>query len=253
MKLLSRLLRKQVDELDLTLQRLAPDRAAAAASLEHAAKQVTELAARLNQRRSVVNEKMRDRTKLFDGEATANHRTRINESRRIAREALATAREAKSATAAALQAACARCEEAVSALEVATLRRASSEEAFNTACQSVERSSDQIAALISTDQAVCRGLRARIREIDRALIDASAAVQTRQSDLRRALEEFDETIDTEALTAAVAVLTTAIGDLYKRVGARSAVLLRTTRRAALPQPCRKKSTRRKPSLQSGNP
>jgi exonuclease SbcC len=227
-------LRKQVGELDLTLQRLAPDRAAAAASLEHARKQVTESAARLNQRRSVVDEKMLDRTKLLDGEATASHRTRINESRRTAREALATAREAKSTTAAAFQAACARGDEAVSALEVATLRRASAEDAFNAACQSVERSSDQVAALISTDQAVCRALRARIKEIDRALIDASAAVLTRQSDLSRALEEFDETTDAEALTAAVAVLTTAIGDLHQRVGALSAVLLRDdeARRAA---------------------
>ena len=89
-------MRKQVGELELTLQRLAPDRAAAAASLEHARTQVTETAARLDQRRSVVDEKTLARAKLFDGEATAGHRTRINEARRIAREALATAREAKS-------------------------------------------------------------------------------------------------------------------------------------------------------------
>ena len=81
------ILRKQVGELDLTLQRLAPDRAAAAASAEHARTQVTETAARLNQRRSVVDEKTVARAKLFDGEATASHRTRINEGRRIAREA----------------------------------------------------------------------------------------------------------------------------------------------------------------------
>jgi exonuclease SbcC len=51
--------------LDLTLQRLAPDRAATAASLEHAGKQVTESAVRLNQRRLVVDEKMLDWTKLL--------------------------------------------------------------------------------------------------------------------------------------------------------------------------------------------
>jgi exonuclease SbcC len=219
-------LRKQVGELDLTLQRLAPDRAAAAASLEHARTQVTETAARFDQRRSTVGEKTLARTKLFDGEATASHRTRINEVRRIAREVLATAREAKSAAAAAFQAAGARCEEAVSALEVATRRRASAEDAFSAACQEVARSPDQVGTLIATDPAVCRSLRARVQEIDRAVNDASASVLTRQNDLNRALEEFDETTDAEALTAAVAVLATEIGDLHQRTGAISAALVR---------------------------
>ena len=219
-------LRKQTGELDLTLQRLAPDRAAAAASLEHARTQVTETAARLNQRRSVVDEKTLARIKLFDGETTASHRTRINEARRIARETLATAREAKSTTAAAVQAAGARCEEAVSALEVATRRRASAEDAFNAACQGVARSPDHVAALIATDPAVCRALRVRIQEIDRAVNDACAAVLTRQNDLSRALEEFDETTDAEALTAAVAALAMEIGELHQRTGALSAALLR---------------------------
>ena len=78
-------LRKQIGELDLTLQRLARDRAVAAASLEHAQLQVTETAARLDQRRSIVDEKMLARAGLLDGEATGVHRTRINEARRTAR------------------------------------------------------------------------------------------------------------------------------------------------------------------------
>jgi DNA repair protein SbcC/Rad50 len=227
-------LRKQVVELDLTLQRLAPDRAAAAASAEHARTLMAETAARLGQRRSVVDEKTVERAKLFDGEATASHRTRINEGRRIAREALGTAREAKSAAAAAFQAAGARYQEAVLAMEVATRRRTSAEEAFNVACLGVERSLDQVSALIATDQSVRTALRARIQEIDRALNDAGAAVLTRQNDLNRSLEEFDETTDAEALTAAVTVLTTEIGDLHQRTGALAAALVRDdeARRAA---------------------
>ena len=77
-------------------------------------------------------------------------------------------------------------------------------------------------------------LRARIQEIDRAVNDAGAAVLTRQNDLNRSLEEFDETTDAEALTAAVAVLATEIGDLHQRTGALAAALVRDdeARRAA---------------------
>jgi len=212
----------------------APLRFAAAASLEHARTQVMETAVRLDRRRSVVDEKTLARTKLFDGEATASHRSRINEARRIAREALATAREVKSGAAAKFRAAGARCEEAVLALEVATRRRASAEEAFNAACRGVARSLEQVAALIATDPTVCRALRARIQEIDRAVNDASAAVLTRRNDLSRALEEFDETIDVDTLAVAVAALAMEIGNLHQRTGVLSAAVVRDdeARRAA---------------------
>ena len=116
-------LRRQAGELEMTLQQLAPDRSVAAASLEHARAQMTEAAAHLNQRRLVVEERARARAELLGGEATASHRTRINEARRTARETRARAREASSATSAAFQSASARCEEAASGLEVANCRR----------------------------------------------------------------------------------------------------------------------------------
>lgn len=219
-------LRKQFGQLELTLQRLALDRAAAATSFEHARTQMTETSARLTQRRSIMEEKANARAQLLDGELTATHRTRVNESRRIARERLASVREAKSATAAAFQAAGARCEETISALESATSRRASAEQAFNAACQDVARPHDQVAALLATDPAVCIALRVRIQEIDRAVNDAQGAILTRQNDLSRALEGFDETTDIEVLTPAVAVLVTEIGDLQQRIGVLSAALTR---------------------------
>ena len=219
-------LRKQVGELDLTMQRLAPDRAVAAASLEHARLQVTETAARLGQRRSVADEKMLARAGLLDGEATGVHRTRVNEARRTARETLAAVREEKSIAAAGLQGAGARCEEAASVVEAAKRRRTSAEDAFGAACQSVSRSRDEVVALIATDPSVRLVLRARLQEIDRAVNDSGAAVLTRQHDLIRALEAFDETTDAEALTAAVTVLATEIGELHQRTGVLSALLLR---------------------------
>ncbi|UGA49017.1 AAA family ATPase (plasmid) [Bradyrhizobium quebecense] len=211
-------LRKRAGELEMTLQRFAPDRAAAAVSLEYARTQTTESAARLNQRRLVVEEKATARAELLGGEATASHRTRINEARRTARETLAKAREAKSAAAGAFQSASARCEEAVAGLEAAKNRRASAEGAFNMACQGIARSPGQVFTLIATDPAVCRALRRRIQEIDRTVNDADAAVLMRREDLERSLEGFDETTDAEASTAAVATLTTEIADLHQRTG-----------------------------------
>ncbi|WP_429923199.1 AAA family ATPase [Agrobacterium vitis] len=227
-------LRELVGQLGMTLQRLASERAAAGASLEHAQAQVTATARLLDQRRLAEEEKARARAELLDGEATASHRTRINETCMITREALARARETKFATDAAFQAAGARCDEAAAGLETAKGRNAFAEEAFNAACLDIARSSDQVAALIATDPALSRALRVRIAEIDRGVNDAGAAVLTRQNDLHRVLDGFDETTDAEALAAVVAVLATEIGDLQQRIGVLVATLARDdeARRAA---------------------
>lgn len=219
-------LRKQVGEFEMKLQRLAPDQAAAAVSLEYAQTQMTESATRLTQRRLVVEEKASARADLLGGEATASHRTRINEARRTARETLARAREAKSANTATFQSAVARCEEASAGLKAAKNRLVSAEVAFTAASQDVARSPDQVSALIAADPAVCRALRTRIQEIERTVNDADAAVLTRQSDLGRALEGFDETTDAVALAAFVSALATEIGDVHQRTGVLSAELAR---------------------------
>jgi len=219
-------LRKQVGELEMTLRRLAPERAAAGASLEHAQAQVTATALLFDQRRMAEDEKARARAGLLDGEATASHRTRVNEACRVTRNALAHAREAKSTTDAAFQAAGARCDEAAAGLETANGRKASAEEAFKLACLDIARSSEQVAGRIATDPAVSRALRSRIQEIDRSVNDADAAVFTRQNDLDRALEGFDETIDAEALNTVIAVLATEIGELQQRTGVLFSALAR---------------------------
>ncbi|GEC15345.1 AAA family ATPase [Nitrobacter winogradskyi] len=229
-----RALREQVGELEMTLRRLAPERAAADASLEHARAQVTATALLLDQRRIAEGEKARARAELLGGEVTATHRARINEACRTTREAFARAREAKSANDAVFQAAAARCDEAADGLETANGRNASAEETFNAACLDVARSSDQVAALIETDPALSRALRIRLQEIDRGVNDAGAAVVLRQNDLHRALAGFDETTDADALTAVIAALATEIGDLQQRIGVLSAALARDdeARRAA---------------------
>lgn len=246
-------LREQVGQLEMTLQRLAPERAAAGASLEHAQAQVTATALLLDQRRMAEGEKARARAELLHGEATASHRARINEACRITREALAHARETRSATDAAFQAAGARCDEAAAGLETANGRSAVAEEAFKAACLNIARSSDQVAALIATDPSFGRALRLRIQEIERGVNDAGVAVLTRHNDLHRALEGFDETTDAEALAAVIAALATEIGDLQQRTGVLAAALARDdeARRAAANLSA--ESTLRKRNSQSGRP
>lgn len=218
----------------MTLQRLAPERAAADASLRHAQAQVTAAALLLDQRRLAEGEKARARAELLDGEATASHRARITEACQTTREALARARETKSTTDAAFQAAGARCDEAAAGLETAKGRNALAEKAFNAACMDIARPPDQVAALIATDPALSGALRVRIREIDRGVNDAGTAVLTRQNDLNRALEGFNETTDVEELAAVVATLGTEIGDMQQLTGGLAATLARDdeARRAA---------------------
>jgi DNA repair protein SbcC/Rad50 len=228
-------LREQVRQFEITLQRLAPERAAAGASLEHAQAQVTATVLLLDQRRIAEGKIARARSQLLNGEATVSHRTGINEAYRTAREMLARASETKSASDAAFQAANARCEEAAAVLENANGGNALAEEAFSVACLDIARSSDQVVALIGTDPASIKVLRGRIKEIDRGVNDAGAALLTRQNDLNRALEGFDETADAEALTAVIAALATEIGDLQQRTGILAAALARDeeARRAAV--------------------
>ena len=227
-------LRAQVGQLEMTLQRLAPERAAARASLDHAQAQVTAAALLLDQRRVAEEEKARSRAELLDGEATASHRARINEACRTTREALARARETKSATDAAFQAAGARCDEAAAGLETANDRKALAEGIFNAACLHIARSPDEVATLIATDPALIKALRIRIQKVDRGVNDAGTAVLTRQNDLHRALEGFDETTDAEALAAVIAASATEIGELQQRTGVHAAALTRDdeARRAA---------------------
>ncbi len=228
-------LREQVKQFETTLQRLAPERAAAGASLEHAQEQVTATALLLDQRRMAEGKIASARSQLLNGEAIVSHRTRIDEAYLTAREMLARASETKSASDATFQAASARCEEAAAVLENANGGNALAEEAFSVACQDIARASNQVVALIDTDPASIKVLRGRIQEIDRGVNDAGTALLTRQNDLNRALEGFDETTDAETLTAVIAALATDIGDLQQRTGVLAAALARDeeARRAAV--------------------
>ncbi|MGB8841893.1 MAG: AAA family ATPase [Aliidongia sp.] len=211
-------LRKRVGEFSSTLQDLARKREGAVASLDHVRTQAVTAAAELDQRCSVAEKKTLARATLLEGEATSSHRTRFNETRRIAREALATAREAKSKTAAAFEAAGARHDEVVVALAAARAHHASAESAFGAACHAIAWSTEQVAAILATDREVSSALRLRIQEIDRVVSETGAVALTRQNDLSKALAGFDETTDAAALAVAVAALVTEIGDLHEQTG-----------------------------------
>ncbi|WP_439573840.1 AAA family ATPase [Phreatobacter sp.] len=227
-------LRGQVLQLKTTLQRLAPERAAAGASLRHAQDHAADVARLLDQRRKAEAAKAGARAQLLDGEATASHRARISEACRASRQALASAREAKSSAHAGLTTADARCGDADDNMKAARGLAASTEETFTAACSGIARSPDQVAALIAVDPAVISALRARLSEIDRGVSDAAAAVLMRRYDVQRALEGFDEAADAETLAASVAALVAEIGGLQQRTGIVAVTLARDdeARRAA---------------------
>jgi len=128
------------------INRLPPEHAAAATSLEHARTQAADSVARREQRRSSMAQKAAARANLLHGETTAAHRTRINDSRRQARDNLAAVRAAAAAAAAAFQAAVARCEEADTTLEAERRRVAFSQHAFEQACETIGRETDLAAS-----------------------------------------------------------------------------------------------------------
>ena len=221
-----RALQARIESLDQSLRQLAPTRAAAATSLEHARTTARETDHRMMQRRLVADEKAKARAELFDGEATASHRTRLNKARQDAREKLALARDHKSATAGAFQAAEARCADALAAQGIALLRRNAGEAAFAAACEVIAQQPDQIAALLAADPSQSRDLRERTQSLDQAVNEAGTSVAMRQQDLDKALEGFDPTADQEALGAEILALSDAIAAFHQQTGALDARLLR---------------------------
>jgi len=219
-------LRGRVDELHRTAQRLAPERAAAAASAATSVAQTTEARRHAELRRATLEEKVSARAQLLNGEETDAHRKRINDAHAAVRTKLAGSSEARSAAAAALQAAVGRHDEVAGALETAVAQRATAEKSFVAACAAAGRAIDLVTALLATDPAVVGALRSRISAIETASSDAQAGAAVRRSDLALALEGYDEATDAEALAAAIELLGTEIGGLHQRSGVLSATLQR---------------------------
>lgn len=212
-------LRQRADRLESTLRHTELELAAARASQSHAAASLETAQANLEQRATMVEGKSADRASMLAGEATASHRTRINEARRLAREALAGATTAKSAAAVALKGADARCEEALGAHAAAQHRCKAAELAFDAAAHDVAKAPDDIAMLLDHDPAATKALAQKLESLDHAVNSAIAALATRQSDMKAVLEGFDATLDAAALAETAAPLTKAIDDLHQQTGA----------------------------------
>jgi len=217
-------LRDKIGQFEIAIQGLERNRVGATASLDHARTDVAKLEGAVEQRRLVEQGKSEARAALLDGEDTQSHRDRFNAALEATREALASASETKSASDAALQTASARLEDGTTILQAACQSSAAAEAAFNSACVGIERPAEQVASLIATDPEQTRALRARIQEMDRAISDAATTVQTRKTDLQRALEGFKEEPDAGTLTTAIETLNTEIAEMQKRSGVLAATL-----------------------------
>ena len=221
-----RSLREQVGDLDTQLRNLSPQRAAAVAALDAARVAASEATLRVEQRGLVLEEKRSQRANLLEGEATNVHRTRINEERRTARDALSTARNAQTIAATAYKAVLTRHEEAVAVAETARHRHENAIAAFTGACAIVGRTPEAVLGLLSTDPDVPASLRDRLQSIDRALHTAEIGLLTRRGDLARLLQDVDETIDLQSLADAINDLTAEIADLHQRSGGAATTLAR---------------------------
>ena len=211
-------LRQRLGMLEATLQHTAVDLAAARAALGHAAASLKTAQANFEQRRIVVGDKSAERASMLAGEVTASHRTRINESRRVARETLAGATMTRSAAAAALQGADARCEEALGARDAAQHRCNAAEFAFDAASHERTQMPDDVAALLDHDPALTQALAQRLQVLDDAANKALTGLATRQSDMKAVLEGFDTTLDAAALAEIAAPLASVLAAMQQQTG-----------------------------------
>ncbi len=162
------------------------------------------------------------RAPLLDGEETGAHRTRINESRLAAQQALKAATEAQGVAVATLAGARSTLTHAAAHRDAALARHAAARDAFAAACG--ERGPEAVTALLAQDPAIRAGLRQAADGRDRDLRDAATALATRMAD--RDAQEAGPEIDVMAVRAEAEAGAEAIANHQQRLGAIAADLAR---------------------------
>ncbi len=206
-------------------QRLSPALAAARVSRLHALTQVTASAARQAARVEAVEACVAARRACLDGEATEIHRARILHVRSTAVEALAVAQKNQSVAVMAQAALAARRDEAQRVDTLATDREQATALEFTQACARLGHAPSVVLAVLATTPELVSALRARLRALDHACEHARLTVASRQSDLRRALDAFDDRPATAAITDIVAQLDMEMTALNQRAGALALTLM----------------------------
>lgn len=156
------------------------------------------------------------RAALLGGEETGTHRTRINDGRRAAREALEAAHAGRSEAAARRAAAQAALDAAMAREARGTARLAAAQSAFLEACG--PRHPDHVAVLLATAPAVTAALRSRVETVTREASEAEAALATRRADLETLVAGIPE-IDVPTVEAAASKASDAMAARQQRLGA----------------------------------
>ena len=201
---------------------LAPGRAVAASLCETEARAASRARAEAAERQARLGQARAARAGLLGGEATGAHRTRLNNERRGAREALQAAQAAVAEAARALTGAVTEASAAATALERAAARHAAAQAAFTQACG--ERGREAVAALLAVPAETREALRARIEGLGREEAEAMTALATRRADVEALSTEAE--IDVPAAQAEAARLADATAQAQQRLGALDAELRR---------------------------
>ena len=215
-------LRMQHAGYEAQLAALALERAAAASLSDTEARAAAKARAEAGERQSRLVEARAARAGLLGGEATGPHRTRCNNERRAARDALQAAQAASAEAARALTGAVTEASAADAALERAATRHEAAEAAFAQACG--ERGREAVAALLAVPAETREALRARLDRLGREEAEAMTALATRRADVETLSTDVE--IDVSAAQTEAARLTEAMAQAQQRLGALDAELRR---------------------------
>ncbi|MGX5775327.1 AAA family ATPase [Methylorubrum zatmanii] len=215
-------LRTRHAALDSRIAALAPERAAAAMQLDGAERQAGRAIEALAERTARLEQARKARAQLLGGEATGPHRTRVNNERHAARDALKTAQAAHAEAASRLTAAVTEAAAAAASLERASVRHEAAELAFTQACGA--RGREAVSALLEVPPETRNTLREQLDRISREEAEARTALATRRADLDALLTGVE--IDVEAARSEATRLAAAMGEAQQRLGALDAELRR---------------------------
>ncbi len=217
-----------------TLNTLAPRLAEAAGRAKEAAHRAAETATALTGRQASLTALCAKRAALLGGEATEQHRTRINAARIASQNAKEAASHALSAAEAQLASAEGQVRACLTAQTTASAQVEQAQITLATAMAEHAIQPDQLPGLLATPRAEAESLRQQLRHIDDAVTAALSAVQARRNDVEQAMAAGIPDATPDALMLELAALDATQGAHQERIGAINAqVAADTASRQAL--------------------
>jgi exonuclease SbcC len=219
-------LKEQIVSLERTVQELKPQCTEAAAILLTKGELLTRSQADLATRNAELEDKLRQRATLLNGEVTELHRRRFNDARLAASARQNTANAAQSAAASAHRGAVVAHEQAVAASTEAHTRAKETQITFNEDCTRLGHSSDWVLERLRIPSDNRADTRLRLQRIDHDLNIAHANMTTRTQDLGTSRAGVDESVGAPELSASLNALNEEISIQQQRFGENASELKR---------------------------